>query len=61
MSPFVSPLSAIAWAHNPTVVDALAVYLSGKAYEGSVYIVAFAVVHWCLMPKLTPVAMFWVL
>ena len=39
MSPFVSPLSAIARAHDPVVE------LSGKAHEDSVHIVAIAVVY----------------
>ena len=48
MSPFVSPLSTIARAHDP------AVQLSGKTHEDSVHILVIAVVHWCLRAETHP-------
>ena len=48
MSHFVSPLSAIARAHDPVVE------LSGKAHEDSVHIVAIAVVYSCLRVETHP-------
>ena len=42
MSPFVSPLSTIARAHDPTVVGIIALR---KAHEGSVHIIVIAVVR----------------
>ena len=48
MSPFVSPLSAITRAHDPTVISSVALRTD------SVHIIVIAVMHGCLRAKTHP-------